>query len=267
MVEINIYNLDGTIASKIELPKVFGTPYRPRIIARAVLAAESAKLQPKGSYPNAGRETTAEYIGRRSKPNTLMNRDVARKPRTKNRRHLIEGTVRGIPGVVKGPKAHPPKVQKKLKENINKKEKSLALKSAIAVSANKELVLQRGHIIGKDLTFPVVVVNDLENLQKTKQVLSFLKKIGLDKDIERAKARKKIRAGKGKARGRKYKRAKSVLFVVSKENLPIQKSARNLEGVNVVALRNLSPRDLCPGGKASRLTVFSKGAFELLDKF
>ncbi|PIU22322.1 MAG: 50S ribosomal protein L4 [Candidatus Diapherotrites archaeon CG08_land_8_20_14_0_20_30_16] len=265
-MEVNIYNLEGAVTSKTKLPKVFETPYRPRIIERAVLAAESARIQPKGPSHSSGRNTTAVYIGRRSRPNSLMNKGIARKPRTKNRPHLVEGTVKGIPGVVGGPRAHPPKPGAIAKEEINKKERILALKSAIGALTNKELVEKRGHNFNKDLTLPVVCVEEVEKISKTKQVLSFLKKLGLDTDIERAKNRKNIRAGKGKARNRKYKRAKSVLFVISKEKLPLQKSARNLEGVDVVALKNLSTRDLCPGGRAARLTVFSKSAIESLDK-
>ncbi len=265
-MEVNIYKLDGTVASKTKLPKVFDTPYRPRVILRAVLAADSAKIQPKGNYANAGRDTTAVYIGRRGSPNALMNKGIARKPRTKNRPHLVEGTVKGIPGVVGGPRSHPPKPWATRKEEINKKERLLALKSAIAALTNKELVLKRGHKMGKELTLPVVVVDDLESLKKTKDVLAFLEKIGINLDIDRAKDKKHIRAGKGKTRGRKYRRAKSVLFVISKERLILQKSARNLEGVDIVALKNLSARDIAPAGQAGRLTIFSKEALEALNK-
>lgn len=265
-MEVNVYKLDGSVASKVKLPKVFETPYRPRIIERAVLASESARIQPKGNYVNAGRDTTALYIGRRSSPNALMNKGIARKPRTKNRKHLLEGMVRGIPGVVKGPRAHPPKSWHIEKEEINKKEKLLALKSAIAALTNKELVEKRGHKFSKDLTLPVVCIDDLEKLSKTKLVLDFLTKIGLDKDVDRAKDKKHVRAGKGKSRGRKYRRAKSVLFVVSKDKLPVQKAARNLEGVDIVALRNLNARDLAPAGQAGRLTIFSKEAIEEMQK-
>ena len=265
-MDVNIYKLDGTVASKTKLPKVFDTPYRPRVILRAVLSAESSRIQPKGNYANAGRDTTAVYIGRRGSPNALMNKGIARKQRTKNRPHLVEGTVRGISGVVKGPRAHPPKPMHIEREEINRKEKLLALKSAIAALTNKELILKRGHKFEKDLTFPIICVDDLEKITKTKEVLSFLEKLSLDLDIERAKARKNIRAGKGKVRGRKYKRAKSVLFITYKEKSALQKSARNLEGVDVVALKNLSARDIAPAGQAGRLTIFCKDALEALNK-
>jgi len=265
-MEVNVYDLKGNAISKTKLPSVFATPYRPRVIQRAVLAAESAKIQPKGPNHSSGRKTTAVYIGRRSRPNSLMNKGIARKPRTKNRPHLIEGTVRGIPGVVGGPKAHPPKPEAIAREEINKKERILALKSAIGALTNKELVKSRGHILDKDLTLPVVCVDDIEKISKTKQVVALLQNLGLYKDVERAKSKKKIRAGKGKARNRKYKSPKSILFIVSQEKMPLQKSARNLEGVDVVALKNLSVKDLCPGAKASRLVVFSKAAIDNIEK-
>jgi len=265
MAEVNVYKLDGSVASKIKLPKVFDTPYRPRIIERAVLAADSATIQGKGPNHKSGRDYTAVYIGRRGSPNALMNKGIARKPRTKNRRHLLEGMVRGIPGVVGGARAHPPKPWQIAKEEINKKERLLALQSALAALTNKKLVEKRGHKFG-EVTLPVICVDDLEKLSKTKDVLAFLNKLGLDNDIERAKDKKNIRAGKGKMRGRKYKRAKSVLFVVSKEKLPVQKSARNLEGVDIVALKNLSARDLAPAGQAGRLTVLTKEAVDALAK-
>ncbi len=265
-MEVNVYKLDGSVSEKVKLPEVFDFPYRPKIINRAVLAANSAKIQPKGAYANAGRDTSAVYLGRRGRPDCLMNQGIARKPRSKDKRRLIEGQVKGISGVVKGPKAHALKPQEIQKEEINRKEKLLALKSALSAIKDAILVKLRGHKFDPKLTLPVIVVDDLETVKKTKDVENFLVKLGLIEDIERAKDRKNIRAGKGKARGRKYKRAKSILFVVSKENLTLQKSARNLEGVDIVAVKNLCARDLAPGGLAGRLTIFTKSAIKNLNE-
>jgi large subunit ribosomal protein L4e len=185
-MEVNIYKLDGSVQEKVKLPEVFNTPYRPRIINRAVLAADSAKIQPKGASFMAGRHTTAVYIGRRADPEALINKGVARKPRAKNRKRILEGNVRGIPGTVAGPRAHPLKPEEIQKEEINKKERILALKSALGVLKDLEKVQKRGHKFDPKLNLPVVVVNDLENLSKTKDVLSFMKTIGIDADVERA---------------------------------------------------------------------------------
>ncbi len=264
MSEVNVYKLDGTVSSKAKLPSVFETPVRQRIIQRAVLSAESFASQPKANTPWAGRLTTALYIGNRHNKNAIINHGVARKPHTKNRRSLLEGQVMGIPGTVGGPRAHPPKADKKIFEFINKKERLLAIRSAISALQDKELVKKRGHLFKEDLTLPVVVVNDLEAVSKTKDVLDFLEKIGLSQDVQKAKDKKKVRAGKGKSRGRKYKRAKSVLFVVAKDDSKVYKSARNLEGVEIVSVRNVSAKDLAPAGVPGRLTIISKEALEKL---
>ena len=125
-MEVNVYSLDGSVKGKIKLPEVFNTSYRPRLILRAVLSARSKRLQRKGAMYKAGRLYTAEYIGKRHHPNSLIGHSIARKPRLKNRRRLIQGNVAGIPGTVGGPKAHPPKPEKNLAEEINKKERRLA---------------------------------------------------------------------------------------------------------------------------------------------
>ena len=50
----------------------------------------------------------------------------------------------------------------------------------------------------------------------TKEALAALDTLGLTEDIERCKA-KKVRAGRGKMRGRKYKQKKGPLFVLPKD--------------------------------------------------
>ena len=67
------------------------------------------------------------------------------------------------PCVVGGRRAHPPKAEKNWSEKINKKEKKLAKESAIAVTSNKEIVIQRGHQFDDKLTLPVIVDDKFEN--------------------------------------------------------------------------------------------------------
>ena len=65
-------------------------------------------------------------------------------------------------------------------------------------------------------------------------------------------------------RGRVHKTPKSVLLVV-KEKAGLAQAARNLPGVDVVAVRDLSAEDLAPGGDVGRLTVFTKDELEALN--
>ncbi len=84
----------------------------------------------------------------------------------------------------------------------------------------------------------------------------------MKKEIERTK-NKKIRAGKGKTRGRKYKKKKSVLFVIS-ENKGIVNAVGNLAGVDVCLEKNLNAELLAPGTHAGRLTIFTESSIKKL---
>ncbi|MCD6434342.1 MAG: 50S ribosomal protein L4 [Candidatus Diapherotrites archaeon] len=264
-MKATVYSLEGKKVKEIELPKVFETEFHPEVIKRAVLAIQTAKLQPKGIKPNAGRDTSAEARSSRQLP--FMERTInvgrARLPRTKDRRYLLQGRVAKVPQAVGGPRAHPPKVEKKIVEKINKKEKILALKSAIAATAKEEIVRSR-HEINSKIELPIIVESKFEKLSKTKDVLNVLEKLGLANEIEEAKKKKKIRAGKGKRRGRRYKRKKSLLIVTSDPKAAIRNAAENLEGVDVQYVKFLNAKLLAPGTKAGRLTVWSENAIKML---
>ena len=105
---------------------------------------------------------------------------------------------------------------------------------------------------------PLVVSDDFEDLKKTREVAELLESLGVHADIDRADDRK-IRAGRGKTRGRKYKRPKSILFVTSEEP---SRAARNLAGADVATAANVNVEDLAPGTHAGRLTIFTESAIE-----
>ncbi|MEM3327074.1 MAG: 50S ribosomal protein L4, partial [Thermoproteus sp.] len=120
---VAVYGLDGSKVGEIALPPHFFEPVRPDLIRRAFLSALSARFQPKGVSPEAGRSHSCQSFG--------VGLGIARIPRYKG--HLWP---RGCfaPNTVGGRRAHPPKVEKKLHEEINKKEKRLAIRSAIAAT-------------------------------------------------------------------------------------------------------------------------------------
>ncbi len=264
-----VYSIDGIQVGTIELPDIFEEEVRPDLIKRAVLSIISARRQPYGSMKMAGRLYTAEYVGMRRLPpwRRTINVGRARLPRTKDRGELIFGRVANVPQAVGGPRAHPPKVEKVWKEKINKKEKVKAIISAIAATAVKELVEKRGHIIDKVKHIPLIVEDKLEEISSTKELKTALKKLGVWDDVMRAYKKTRIRAGKGKRRGRVKKVPKSVLIVVSK-NKGIYKAARNLPGVDVVEARNLNAELLAPGTHPGRLTIWTVSAIkELGEKY
>ena len=260
-----VLSVEGNKSGEIELPGVFSEELNRVLIKRAVLASQSSRVQPKGPNKSAGRNYTATYIGSRKKPQQYRTINVghARLPRLKNRRHLLSGQVALVPQAVKGPRAHPPKPEKNNEEKINRQEKRKALRSAIAATSVKELVSARGHIVPKRFEFPLVGEKRFEGIDKTKKVVEVFEKIGLIEDVKKSKSSRKIRAGKGKKRGRKYKKTKSVLLVVENSK-KIFMAARNIAGVDVVEARNLNTELLAPGTVPGRLTLWSESALKVL---
>ncbi len=264
-MKASVLSLDGKKLKEISLPTVFETEVDSGLIKRAVLSMQSARIQPKGPSRMAGRNYTAEYIGLRTKPNVhrTINIGRARLPRLKNRRYIISGNVAKVSQAVHGPKAHPLKKEKRVKEKINKKERKLAVESAIAATANPELIKKRGHKFDESLELPLIVEKKVEDLDKTRKVKEILAKLNVWQDIERVRRGRKRRAGKGKRRGRKYKKVKSLLIVVEKGD-KLYKAARNIEGVNVSRVKELNAELLAPGTLPGRLTIWSESAIKAL---
>ncbi|MBK5191252.1 MAG: 50S ribosomal protein L4 [Methanosarcinales archaeon] len=250
-----VLDLSGNFIKEIALPRVFTEEYRPDLIKRAVLAMQSNRLQPKGTDPLAGRRTSAESWG--------TGRGAARVPRITDGRRAAR-----VPQAVGGRRAHPPKTEKVLTKKINKKERRKAIKSAIAATINPERVRNRGHRFSDEVELPIVIEDSFASLEKTSEVEAFLKTIGVWDDVLRAKERK-VRAGKGKMRGRRYKSKKSVLIVISREeelteDKKITTSAKNLPGVDVSYAEELNAELLAPGTHPGRLTIWTESSLTKL---
>jgi len=74
---------------------------------------------------------------------------------------------------------------------------------------------------------------------------------------------KKLRAGKGKARNRKYTMRCGPLVIYNEDN-GITKAMRNIPGVETANVNNLNLLRLAPGGSFGRFVVFTEGAFKKL---
>lgn len=256
-----IYDLTGNVKGEIKLPAVFKESYRPDLIKRAVLAMHANKRQPFGADTLAGKRTSAHYHGSRHVDGRvmMMNREMARLPRTHRSSAAQNFRARFAPQTRGGREAHPPKVEKIWDQKVNKKEKRLAVCSAIAATAVAELVKKHGHIFELDL--PIIVSDDMQAIKKTKDLKKVLLLLKLENELERAK-RKKVKAGK--KRGRKYKKKKSVLIVIS-EDEGIAKAAKNISGVDICQIQNLNAELLAPGAQAGRLVVWSESSIGKLD--
>ncbi len=249
MTKVNVYGVDGSVKEKIDLPKVFQTPYRPDIIKKSFEVVQSNLRQPYGSDPQAGKSHSVCSVGK--------GRGMSRVPR------LTQGRAAALaPNVVGGRRAHPPKAIRNWKEKMNKKENRLARNSAIAATADKIIVSERGHKFDEKITLPIIVDDDFENIKKTKEIIETLEKIGVYDDVLRSVNGKHVRAGRGKMRGRKYRTPKSLLIVSTKDL--VMRSSSNLSGVDNTKPKQLNIEDLAPGGIAGRLTLFTKSALTQL---
>jgi large subunit ribosomal protein L4e len=250
MNKINVFDKSGKTAGQVDLPGVFGTPFRPDLIRKAVQVSRANRRQRYGASPVAGERHATASVGK--------GRGMSRVPR------LTQGSAAALaPNNVGGRRAHPPQARKTWTQAINSKERRLAIASALAATAQAELVTGRGHKVNGLSAFPVIVDDDFAGIQKTKDATAALAAIGIGADLERAKDGQHIRAGIGKLRGRRLKTPKSILFVTADGKAD---AVANLVGVDVVAAKDLGAEHLAPGGDAGRLTVFTKGALAAIQE-
>jgi large subunit ribosomal protein L4e len=252
---VSVLDLEGNPVRRITLPEVFETPPRPDLIQRAVLSSASARFHHHGVDPMAGKRTTAYSRG--------PGMHLARVPRKRGTAHPEAMAGAFAPMTVGGRLTHPPRVEKRVKEFINKKERRLALRSAIALTSEMESVKRRGHLIDdKVKILPIICVDEIESVNSTQEAKAALMKFGVWTDVMRVLDGKKVRSGLGKRRGRKYKVPCGPLMVVSKPGSKI-KGMRNL-GIHVVSVSNLGVEDLAPGTHPGRLTIWSESALSRL---
>jgi len=252
-ITTKIFDLQGKVVGKVRLPAVFKTPLRPDVIRRAVIAIQSHRYQPQGRDVSAGKRRSVESLG--------AGHGTARVPRLK------AGGQRAVfaVGTVGGRQAHPPIKEKLIAKGIPRKEMRLALCSAIAATASKEMATLRGHITDDVRDFPIIVNDDIQSLKKTKEVEEAFIKIGVWPDIYRVVESRKVLAGKGKLRGRRIKQAVGPLLVIAK-NDGVAQAAQNIPGVSVSLIDNLNAELLAPGTHPGRLTIWTESASKKLEE-
>ena len=267
------YSVATKDGKEITLPEAFASPIRSDIVRSAVHASRANRRQSYGhrehdgkKAPQPGMKHTVEWLGKGRGGSRIMRktgqRTGAQNPHTRG-----------------GRRAHGPKVDKDWSQKLNTKERRIARNSAIAASCDPSTVSSRGHRFDETTRFPIVIDGytesrgsskekyDIEEIPlqySTRKFVAMMEGLGLGSDLERSKQGRRIRAGKGTMRGRKYRTPKSVLLVVS-EKCGLDKAARNIPGVDVVTAKDLSAEDLAPGGDVGRLTVWTKSAIEALE--
>jgi large subunit ribosomal protein L4e len=248
----NILETDGSNRSTITLPAVFETPYRPEVIQKVYNNLNSFTFQRQGRYPAAGQMVSAESR------NTGLG--IARIARARGEGFPRAGQAAGVASVRHGRLAHPPVSWKNIYKKVNKKEKLLALCSAIAATTNSELIKRRGHKIKDEIQLPIVVSNEIESVVKSKDLEKILFNLGLKEDLKRTFIRRNKSYHKNSINRRS---ALSVLILVGNDE-KIGRLSNSLPGITAKSVKSVSVLDLAPGSKPVRLTIFSENAIKEL---
>ena len=257
-MKVTALTIDGKNDNPMELPSVFDTPIRYKLIHSAFVSLNSHKFQKQGRHPTAGQDVVADS----NDPPT--GRGISRIARMKGGGGGRQGQAGEVASTRGGRQAFPPNVKKVIYKKLNKKENKLALCSAIAATASKEIVKSNGHSIENIKELPIIVSDEIENISKTSEMEKIIKSLNLINDIKRLEKRKP-RSGKVALRGRKSKVGKSVLFVVS-DSSKTENACSSIPGVDARSVKDLSILDLAPGSKPVRLTVYSKKAIDEISK-
>jgi len=128
--------------------------------------------------------------------------------------------------------------------------------------------MARGHRIDAIAEVPLVVADtEIDSIVKTKEAVALLQKLGAGADLERVKDSHGLRAGKGKARNRRYVQRRGPLLIHNKErgNDALVKAFRNIQGLDLCNVNRLNLLQLAPGGHVGRFVIWTESAFKQLD--
>lgn len=244
------------MAGTESLPAVFSAPIRPDLIQTVFSHQNKNKRQAYSVAEKAGHQTSAESWG--------TGRAVARIPRVGG-----GGTGRSGQGAFGnmcrgGRMFAPTKTWRKWHRKIAVGQKRYAVASSIAASSVASLVMARGHRIDKIGEVPCVVDASVESLTKTRQAVELLKKLNAYADVEKVIDSRTLRAGQGKARNRRFVQRRGPLVVYENDD-GIVKAFRNIPGVELQRVEDLSVLSLAPGGHCGRFVIWTAPAFKKLD--
>jgi len=257
-MKAKVLDLQGKEKGKITLPECFNEKIRNDVVSK-ILEAKKFN-QPYAPSPVAGRQYSASgiLVHKRKVWKSQYGRGMSRVPRKvlMNRGAQFHWEGATSPNTKGGRRSHPPKVEAMKKRlNINKKELQLAIKSALSATAKPEIVSEKySSLKDKKVDAPFIVDSNITQ-QKIKGILESLKKILGEEIYNVVDKKKKLRSGRGKMRGRRYKSNAGLLVVIGNdENLKSKKFEVKKAG-------NVGINDLARGGMG-RLTIYTEKAIE-----
>lgn len=254
---ISVYSEKGeTTDRNVTLPAVFRAPIRPDIVNFIHFEMKKNGRQPYAVSKKAGHQTSAESWG--------TGRAVARIPRVRGGGTHRSGQA-AFGNMCRGGRMFAPtKTWRRWHRKINVNQRRYAICSAIAATGVPALVMSKGHRIEGLPEVPLVVCDKIEEMKKTKEAVSLLKRLQAWKDIEKVYASKRFRAGKGKLRNRRRIQRRGPLVIYNQDN-GISRAFRNIPGITLISVDRLNLLKVAPGGHVGRFCIWSEAAFSRLN--
>ena len=105
-------------------------------------------------------------------------------------------------------------------------------------------------------------------ITKTSAAVGLLNRVGAGPDVVKVAMSRKMRAGQGKMRGRRFRQRRGPLIVYDpdKDGKELVRAFRNLPGVETSSVFALNLLQLAPGGHLGRFIIWTSSAFAALDK-
>lgn len=252
---VGVYSPEGSLSGSALMPSVFCAPLRPDLVRFVCTNLAKNTRQAYGVAPNAGYQTSAESWG--------TGRAVSRIPRVpgggthRSGQAAFGNMCRG------GGMFAPNKTWRRWHRRVNVTLKRHAVAAAVAASGLPALVMARGHKIDAVPELPLVVADNVEAITKTKEAAKVLQQLGCGAELEKVRDSRKLRAGKGKSRNRRFSMKKGPLIIYNRDD-GITRAFRNIPGVELCHVDRLSVLKLAPGGTLGRLCLWSSAAFKRL---
>jgi large subunit ribosomal protein L4e len=140
----------------------------------------------------------------------------------------------------------------------------------LAASSVPSLLLARGHQISTVPEVPLVINSEVfanAAIARTAAAVALLNSVGAGADLSKVKASRKLRAGKGKLRGRRHRQRRGPLVVYNptEDGKELSLAFRNIAGVETCSVFALNLLQLAPGGHLGRFVIWTSSAFKALD--
>lgn len=141
----------------------------------------------------------------------------------------------------------------------------------MAASSVPALLLARGHQVSTVPEVPLVINSEVfaaGAIARTSSAVGLLKSVGASADVAKVKNSRKLRAGKGKLRGRRHRQRRGPLVVYDPEvdGKELSLAFRNISGVETSSVFALNLLQLAPGGHLGRFIIWTSAAFKALDE-